>query len=94
MKLLGSINSAAVTRDWLNAAYESLFPDRASCIGGIEFPLDVHYERMVPFIVDGLKTGNLKVSGQTAMLVEGMQDRAIWPEMPLQTLRQFGPMRQ
>ena len=91
MKLLGFENSAAVTRDWLNA-YESPFPDRTSCIGGIEFPLDVHYGRMVPFIVDGLKTGNLKkLQTKPAMLAEGMQDRGIWPENAIADFKAIWP---
>ena len=91
MKLIGFENSAAVTRDWLNA-YESPFPDRTSCIGGIEFPLDVHYGRMVPFIVNGPKTGNLKkLQTKPAMLAEGMQDRGIWPENAIADFKAIWP---
>ena len=91
MKIIGFENSAAVTRDWINA-YQAPFPDRASSIGGIEFPLDVHYGRMVPFVVDGLKTGNLdKLRAKPAMLAEGMKDRAIWPENAIADFKAIWP---
>ncbi|HCL48563.1 MAG TPA: alpha/beta hydrolase [Rhodobiaceae bacterium] len=91
MKLLGFENSAAVDRDWLNA-YQRPFPDRASCIGGIEFPLDVHYGRFLPFVVEGLKTGNLeKLQAKPAMMAQGLQDRAIWPENAMADFKAIWP---
>ena len=90
MKLLGFENSAAVDRDWLNA-YQRPFPDRASCIGGIEFPLDVHHGRFLPFVVEGLKTGNLeRLQAKPAMMAQGLQDRAIWPDAPITTFDNAG----
>lgn len=47
MKIVGFENSAAVNDNWIKA-YSAPFPDRASCIGGIEFPLDVHLGRIAP----------------------------------------------
>ena len=44
MKIIGFQNSAAVDETWIRA-YAAPFPDRESCIGAIEFPLDVHYSR-------------------------------------------------
>ena len=41
MKIIGFENSAAINETWIRA-YSAPFPDRAACIGGIEFPLDVH----------------------------------------------------
>jgi haloalkane dehalogenase len=91
MKLLGFENMAAVDRNWLNA-YEGQFPDRDSCIGGIEFPLDVHYGRFVPFVVEGLKTGNLeKLQAKPAMMAQGLQDRAIWPENAMADFKAIWP---
>ncbi len=80
MKIIGFENSAAVDETWIRA-YSAPFPDRATCIGGIEFPLDVHFSRMVDYILEGLGTGNLDaVKAKPAMLAYGMKDKAIRPE--------------
>ncbi len=80
MKIIGFQNSAAVNETWIRA-YSAPFPDRASCIGGIEFPLDVHLQRAFPYIMGGLETGNLEaVKAKPAMLAVGLQDKAIRPE--------------
>ena len=68
MKILGFQNSAAVNETWIRA-YSAPFPDRASCIGGIEFPLDVHLQRAFPYIIEGLETGNLEAV--EALLLKG-----------------------
>ncbi|MGI9327940.1 MAG: alpha/beta fold hydrolase [Pseudomonadales bacterium] len=80
MKIIGFENSAAVNETWIKA-YSAPFPDRASCVGGIEFPLDVHLQRAFTYIAAGLETGNLEaVRRKPAMLALGMQDKAIRPE--------------
>lgn len=80
MKIIGFENSAAVNETWIRA-YSAPFPDRAACIGGIEFPLDVHLQRAFPYILAGLETGNLEaVKAKPAMLAVGLQDKAIRPE--------------
>ena len=80
MKIIGFQNSAAVDETWIRA-YSAPFPDRDSCIGGIEFPLDVHYGRFQSYIIEGLQTGNLdKVTAKPAMLASGNMDFAIAPE--------------
>ncbi|MFT5134859.1 MAG: pimeloyl-ACP methyl ester carboxylesterase [Gammaproteobacteria bacterium] len=80
MKIVGFENSAAVTDTWLRA-YSSPFPNRASCIGGIEFPLDVHFSRIQEYILEGLTTGDIEaLKSKHAMLTYGMKDHAIDPE--------------
>lgn len=80
MKIVGFENSAAVDATWIRA-YSAPFPDRASCIGGIEFPLDVHYARIAEYTQAGLATGNLDaVKAKPAMLALGLEDHAINPE--------------
>ena len=80
MKIIGFENSSGVDQTWIDA-YSAPFPDRASCKGAIEFPLDVHLGRFREYIVAGLQTGNLeKVKAKPAMLAYGMKDRAIRPE--------------
>ena len=78
-------------QNWLNA-YSSAFPDRASCIGAIEFPLDIYLRRCIPFIVERLKLGNLsKLKAKPAMLAEGMRDRAIHPENAISDFKLLWP---
>jgi haloalkane dehalogenase len=81
MKIIGFQNSAAVDDDWI-AAFSAPFPDRASCIGAIEFPLDVHLSRFQEYVMgEVLPNGDLDaVKSKPAMLTFGMEDRAIWPE--------------
>ncbi len=80
MKIVGFENSAAVDDTWIRA-YSAPFPDRASCKGAIEFPLDVHLGRIGPYIMDGLQNGNLDaLKAKPAMLAYGMEDHAIDPE--------------
>ena len=79
-KIIGFENSGAVDQTWIDA-YSAPFQDRASCIGAIEFPLDVHLGRFREYIVAGLETGNLdQLKAKPAMLAYGMKDRAIRPE--------------
>jgi len=91
MKIVGFENSAAVDQNWIDA-YSAPFPDRASCIGAIEFPLDVHLQRIREYIMAGLATGNLdKVKAKPAMLAEGMRDRAIHPENAIADFKALFP---
>jgi haloalkane dehalogenase len=91
MKIVGFQNTAAVTDTWIRA-YSAPFPDRDSCIGAIEFPLDVHYARFQEFVIDGLQTGNLdRVKAVPASLVYGMEDRAIAPEWAMADFRLLFP---
>ena len=80
MKIIGFENSSIIDSDWIRA-YSSPFPDRASCKGGIEFPLDIHLQRAFAYIIEGLETGNIDVlKMKPAMLAVGLKDRAIRPE--------------
>ena len=80
-----------MTKDWLDA-YSAPFPDRASCIGAIEFPLDVHFNRFREFIMEGLKAGDLDaVRSKPAMLACGLKDRAIHPENAIADFRALFP---
>lgn len=91
MKIIGFENSSAVNDTWIRA-YSAPFPDRASCIGGIEFPLDVHLGRAFPYILGGLDTGNLDaVKAKPAMLAVGMKDHAIIPENAIADFKALYP---
>ena len=91
MKTVGFENSAAVDQTWIDA-YSAPFPDRASCIGATEFPLDVHLGRFRDYIIEGFSTGNLEqLKAKPAMLAYGMKDRAIRPENAIADFRALYP---
>ena len=91
MKIVGFENSAAVDQTWIEA-YSAPFPDRASCIGAIEFPLDVHLQRFRDYMIEGLGTGNLEaVKSKPAILSYGMKDRAIRPENAIADFKALFP---
>jgi len=91
MKIIGFQNSAAVDETWIRA-YSAPFPDRESCIGAIEFPLDVHYNRFVEYVLGGLQTGNLDaVKAKAAMMCSGDMDFGIAPEWAVADFRNLFP---
>ena len=79
MKLLGFENSAAVDWTWIDA-YSAHFRSKADCIGAINFPLDfvtgkwARFQAGGPHEVEALRH-------KPAMLAEGLNDRAILPEI-------------
>lgn len=102
MKIIGFQNSAAVDETWIRA-YAAPFPDRASCIGAINFPLDVHYGRFIGYLMAGLQTGNLDaVKAKPALLASGDMDfgiaqshsisdfRGLFPDAPVVKLKGVG----
>jgi len=91
MKIIGFEHSAAVDDSWLRA-YSAPFPDRESCIGAIEFPLDVHYGRFLPFLRENLEKYDLaRVKALPAFLVSGDKDHAIHPEQAIADFRGLWP---
>ena len=54
-------NNKVIDDNWINA-YASAFPDRKSCIGAINFPLDALLGRIVPYIIEHSPTFSSKVS--------------------------------
>ena len=91
MKIIGFQNSAAVNDSWIRA-YSAPFPDRESCIGGIEFPLDVHYGRFRDYLIEGLKSGNMdKLKAIPAALAYGLEDRGIDPAHGMADFRLLFP---
>ena len=91
MKIPNFTNSEVIDDDWINA-YSSQFPDRASCKGAINFPLDALLNRMVPYILEGFKLGDLKsLRSKPAFLAYGMQDRAIEPDYAIRDFKSLFP---
>jgi haloalkane dehalogenase len=89
MKIIGFENSAAVTDTWIRA-YSAPFPTRESCKGAIEFPLDVHLRRIVPYVVEGFG-GVDALKRIPAMLAVGLRDHAIAPEAQIADFRALYP---
>ena len=91
MKIPNFTKSEVIDDDWINA-YSSQFPDRASCKGAINFPLDALLNRMVPYILEGFKLGDLKsLCSKPAFLAYGMQDRAIEPDYAIRDFKALFP---
>ena len=91
MKIPNFTNNKIIDDNWLNA-YSSQFPDRASCLGAINFPLDALLNRIVPFIVEGFKEGDIKgLCSKSAILAYGMQDKAIDPDYAIRDFKALFP---
>ena len=91
MKIPNFTNNNIIDDNWIEA-YSSQFPDRASCIGAINFPLDALLNKIVPFIVEGFKEGNLKdLCSKPAILAYGMQDKAIDPDYAIRDFKALFP---
>jgi pimeloyl-ACP methyl ester carboxylesterase len=89
MKLLGFENSAVVDETWIRA-YGGHFRTKADCLGAINFPLDFLTGKWARFYADGV--GNVEaVRQKPAMLVEGMRDRAIFPDVVVAHVRAAFP---
>ncbi len=91
MKIPNFTNNNIINDTWINA-YSSQFPDRASCIGAINFPLDALLNRIVPYIVEGIKQGDLKsLCSKPALLAYGMKDKAIEPDYAIRDFKALFP---
>ena len=91
MKIPNFTNNNIINDTWINA-YSSQFPNRASCIGAINFPLDALLNRIVPYIVEGIKKGDLKsLCSKPAILAYGMKDKAIEPDYAIRDFKALFP---
>jgi pimeloyl-ACP methyl ester carboxylesterase len=89
MKIIGFENSAAVDDAWIRA-YSAPFPDKQSCLGAIEFPLDAYLGRVREYVME--ERDNISKLGQKpAMMVEGMKDHAIDPERAIADFKSLYP---
>ena len=91
MKIPNFTNNNVINDTWINA-YSSQFPDRESCKGAINFPLDALLNRIVPYIIEGIKEGDLKsLCSKPAVLAYGMKDRAIEPDYAIRDFKALFP---
>jgi pimeloyl-ACP methyl ester carboxylesterase len=85
MKLLGFENSAAVDETWIRA-YGAHFRTKADCLGAINFPLDFVTGKWTRFYSGG--AGDVDaVRRKPALLIEGLRDRAIFPDVVMTHVR-------
>ena len=91
MKIPNFTNNNIINDTWIKA-YSSQFPDRASCKGAINFPLDALLNRIVPYILEGIKQGDLKsLCSKPAVLAYGMKDKAIEPDYAIRDFKALFP---
>ena len=92
MMQLGLQRREVVTDTWMRA-YAAAFPTLEECRAAIAFPLEgLHLERIRDTLVAALP-GLFKLgeAGMPAMMIEGMQDHAIWPHVVIAGFRAFFP---
>ncbi len=92
MMTLGLQRRDVVTDTWLRA-YAAAFPTFEECRAAIAFPLEgLHLERIRDTLVGALP-GLFKMgqAGVPAMMIEGMQDHAIWPHVAIAGFKAFFP---
>lgn len=89
MKTVGFENSAVVDRTWIDA-YSAPFPDTASAIGAYEFPIDAYLGRIGDYVLAGVD-GVPALKAKPAILLEGMEDRAIPPGHAIPHFRDLWP---
>ena len=89
MLRLGLSSKEVLDPNWVEA-YAAAFPDKASSIGAIEFPLDALLRRIVPYVKEGLPLVD-KIKGKPAMLAVGMEDKAIDPYYQIDDFKNLFP---
>jgi haloalkane dehalogenase len=89
MKIIGFENSGVVDDTWIRA-YSAPFATPEECKGALEFPLDVHFGRILEYMVEGF-AGVDALKSKPAMLAEGMKDHAIPPETAIADFKALWP---
>ena len=89
MKRLGFQNSSVIDDTWIDA-YSSPFPDYASSIGAYEFPIDAYLGRIADYVLEGAE-GVPEIQSKPAILLEGLEDRAIPPDRAIEVFRSLWP---
>tara|TARA_B100000686_G_scaffold355106_1_gene469964 strand:+ start:4320 stop:5231 length:912 start_codon:yes stop_codon:yes gene_type:complete len=89
MKIIGFQNSSVIDDDWIDA-YSSPFPDYDSSIGAYEFPIDVYLGRISDYVLEGVE-GVPALQAKPAILLEGLEDRAIPPDRAIEGFKSLWP---
>lgn len=89
MKRLGFSNSNVINDSWINA-YSAPFPDYQSSIGAYEFPIDAYLGRINEYVLEGID-GLKDLTSKPAILIEGLEDKAIPPEFAIADFKSLWP---
>ena len=89
MKIIGFQNSSIIDDTWIKA-YSMPFPSYESSIGAYEFPIDVYLGRIVDYVLEGAY-GVPALQSKPAILLEGLEDRAIPPDRAIEGFRSLWP---
>lgn len=88
MKIIG-FNSTGVDDTWIRA-YSEQFPDWDSAIGAYEFPIDAYLGRIRDYVRAG-DHGLPALATKPAILIEGLDDKAIDPRRAIADFRGVWP---
>ena len=89
MKRLGFSNTNVINDTWIEA-YSAPFPDYESSIGAYEFPIDAYLGRIADYVIEGaIDLKNL--TSKPAILIEGLEDKAIPPEFAIADFKSLWP---
>lgn len=89
MKIIGFQNSSIIDDTWIKA-YSMSFPSYESSIGAYEFPIDAYLGRIVDYVLEGAD-GVPALKSKPAILLEGLEDRAIPPDRAIEGFRSLWP---
>ncbi|MEO1061763.1 MAG: alpha/beta fold hydrolase [Actinomycetota bacterium] len=89
MKIIGFQQRDGIDDTWIRA-YSAPFPDWESSIGAYEFPIDAYEGRIVDYVLAGLD-GVPAIQAKPALLLEGLEDRAIPPARAIADFRALWP---
>ena len=89
MKIIGFQKSSGIDDTWIDA-YSSPFPSYESSIGAYEFPIDAYLGRIVDYVLEGAE-GVPNLKSKPAILLEGLEDRAIPPDRAIEGFRSLWP---
>lgn len=89
LKLMGFQNTDAINDDWIRA-YSAPFQTPEECIGALAFPLDIA-NGSYAYLDKPSQALRALVKSKPAVLVNGMQDRAVPPQLSIDMFREaFG----
>ena len=89
MNRLGFSNTSVINETWVKA-YSAPFPTYESSIGAYEFPIDVYLGRIADYVIEGIN-GLEDLTSKPAILLEGLEDKAIPPEIAIDDFKSLWP---
>lgn len=91
MKIPNFTNSQAIDDAFIRA-YEAPFPTKEEAVGARAWPLEAHSGSFMEYVQEGVEQHGLDaLRAKPAMLAEGLEDRAIPPELTIADFRALWP---